>query len=97
MTDWQIWHIKSIFKTLFLRENLAFNEDFFLSSSGEKVETSPNPMATAPTDDSRESSPAEDEVILATAGYDHCIKFWTAHTGKVQLDMICVSNSGQLI
>ena len=36
----------------------------------------------------RESSPAEDEVILATAGYDHCIKFWTAHTGKVQLDMI---------
>ena len=55
---------------------------FFLSSSGEKVETSPNPMATAPTDDSRESSPAEDEVILATAGYDHCIKFWTAHTGK---------------
>lgn len=32
--------------------------------------------------ESRESSPAEDEVILATAGYDHCIKFWTAHTGE---------------
>ena len=31
---------------------------------------------------SRESSPAEEEVILATAGYDHCIKFWMAHTGK---------------
>ena len=30
---------------------------------------------------SRESSPAEEEVILATAGYDHCIKFWMAHTG----------------
>ena len=55
----------------------------FLHSRGEKVETSPNPMATAPADDSRESSPAEDEVILATAGYDHCIKFWTAHTGKI--------------
>ena len=23
-----------------------------------------------------------DEVILATAGYDHTIKFWQAHTGK---------------
>ena len=31
---------------------------------------------------SRESSPAEEEVILATAGYDHCIKFWMAHTGN---------------
>ena len=75
--------LKSIFKTLFLKKNLALNEDIFLHFSGEKVETSPNPMATAPADDSRESSPAEDEVILATAGYDHCIKFWTAHTGKV--------------
>ena len=64
---------------------MALNEAFFLHSSGEKVETSPNPMATAPAEDSRESSPAEDEVILATAGYDHCIKFWTAHTGMVQL------------
>ena len=23
-----------------------------------------------------------DEVILATAGYDHTIKFWQAHTGQ---------------
>jgi hypothetical protein len=23
-----------------------------------------------------------DEVILATGGYDHTIKFWQAHTGK---------------
>ena len=38
----------------------------------------------------KESSPAEeakqgpvstDNVILATAGYDHTIKFWSAHTG----------------
>ena len=24
---------------------------------------------------------ATDQVILATAGYDHAIKFWAAHTG----------------
>jgi len=73
---------------------------------GEKVETSPNPMATAPADDSRESSPAEDEVILATAGYDHCIKFWTAHTGKCmgtlqhpdsQVNAMEISPDGQLL
>ena len=49
----------------------------------EKADTSPNSMS-APVQDSRESSPAEDEVILATAGYDHCIKFWTAHTGTIK-------------
>merc|ERR1712088_1142621 len=74
--------------------------------AGEKVETSPNPMATAPTDDSRESSPAEDEVILATAGYDYCIKFWTAHTGKCmgtlqhpdsQVNAMEISPDGQLL
>ena len=31
---------------------------------------------TASTNDS------SDEVILATAGYDHTIKFWQAHTGQ---------------
>ena len=25
---------------------------------------------------------SSDEVILATAGYDHTIKFWQAHTGQ---------------
>ena len=72
------------FQNFISKEKFGFKWGiFFLYFSGEKVETSPNPMATAPADDSRESSPAEDEVILATAGYDHCIKFWTAHTGKV--------------
>ena len=60
----------------------------------------------APAQDSRESSPAEDEVILATAGYDHCIKFWTAHTGKCmgtlqhpdsQVNAMEISPDGQLL
>jgi len=56
--------------------------------------------------ESRESSPAEEEVILATAGYDHCIKFWTAHTGKClgtlqhpdsQVNAMEISPDGQLL
>lgn len=55
---------------------------------------------------SRESSPAEEDVILATAGYDHCIKFWTAHTGKClatlqhpdsQVNDMEISPDGQLL
>ena len=55
---------------------------------------------------SRGSSPTEDEVILATAGYDHCIKFWTAHTGKCmgtlqhpdsQVNAMEISPDGQLL
>jgi len=55
---------------------------------------------------SRESSPAEEEVILATAGYDHCIKFWMAHTGKClatlqhpdsQVNAMEISPDGQLL
>jgi WD40 repeat protein len=55
---------------------------------------------------SREASPAEEEVILATAGYDHCIKFWMAHTGKCvatlqhpdsQVNAMEISPDGQLL
>lgn len=55
---------------------------------------------------SRESSPAEEEVILATAGYDHNIKFWMAHTGKClttlqhpdsQVNAMEISPDGQLL
>ncbi len=55
---------------------------------------------------SRESSPATEEVILATAGYDHCIKFWMAHTGQCvvtlqhpdsQVNAMEISPDGQLL
>jgi len=47
-----------------------------------------------------------DEVILATAGYDHTIKFWQAHTGKCirtlqhadsQVNALEISPDGQLL
>jgi len=67
----------------------------------------PAAMATkADNHTSRESSPAEEEVILATAGYDHCIKFWMAHTGKClatlqhpdsQVNAMEISPDGQLL
>jgi len=47
-----------------------------------------------------------DEVILATAGYDHTIKFWRAHTGKCvrtlqhadsQVNALEISPDGQML
>jgi len=47
-----------------------------------------------------------DEVILATGGYDHTIKFWQAHTGVCtrtiphndsQVNALCISPDGQLL
>ena len=47
-----------------------------------------------------------DEVILATAGYDHTIKFWQAHTGKCvrtlqhadsQVNALEISPDGQIL
>ena len=54
----------------------------------------------------RDPSPACEEVILATAGYDHCIKFWMAHTGECvlslqhpdsQVNAMEISPDGQLL
>lgn len=56
----------------------------------------------------RDVSPAaaSDEVILATAGYDHSIKFWQAHTGQCvltlqhpdsQVNAMDISPDGQLL
>jgi len=85
--------------------NLKTNGEKMVNFNIEKDETSPN-SKEVPDQDSRESSPAEDEVILATAGYDHCIKFWTAHTGKCmgtlqhpdsQVNAMEISPDGQLL
>jgi len=47
-----------------------------------------------------------DEVVLATAGYDHTIKFWQAHTGQCsrtiqhadsQVNALEISSDGQLL
>ena len=49
---------------------------------------------------------ATEEVILATAGYDHTIKFWQAHTGQCtrtlqhtdsQVNALDISPDGQLL
>lgn len=37
--------------------------------------------STSPVEEAQAGPVATDEVILATAGYDHTIKFWAAHTG----------------
>ena len=38
-------------------------------------------IETTPPEEAQAGPVATDEVILATAGYDHTIKFWAAHTG----------------
>lgn len=38
--------------------------------------------AVDPEEKARTAKSFADEVILATAGYDHTIKFWQAHTGQ---------------
>ena len=52
------------------------------------------------------SNTVVDEIILATAGYDHTIKFWQAHTGKCirtlqhadsQVNALEISPDGQLL
>jgi len=52
-----------------------------------------------------DNTPVE-EVILATGGYDHTIKFWQAHTGVCtrtiphndsQVNALCISPDGQLL
>jgi len=50
------------------------NSDPTVTKDKDKIETTPPEEAQA-------GPVATDEVILATAGYDHTIKFWAAHTG----------------
>ena len=50
------------------------NSDPTIAKDKDKIETTPPEEAQA-------GPVATDEVILATAGYDHTIKFWAAHTG----------------
>ena len=38
-------------------------------------------IETTPPEEAQAGPVATDNVILATAGYDHTIKFWAAHTG----------------
>ena len=38
-------------------------------------------IETTPPEEAQAGPVATDEVILATAGYDHTIKCWAAHTG----------------
>ena len=50
------------------------------SSNGEESVDGTANASTNPNSNSNTSD--GDEVILATAGYDHTIKFWQAHTGQ---------------
>ena len=36
---------------------------------------------TTPAEEAKQGPVSTDQVILVTAGYDHTIKFWAAHTG----------------
>lgn len=64
-----------------------------------KIGSSDAPVAAA-------APSAVDEVVLATAGYDHTIKFWQAHTGQCvrtlqhadsQVNALSISPDGQLL
>ena len=60
----------------------------------------------SPMEDAKPGPVSTDQVILATAGYDHTIKFWAAHTGVCtrtlqhpdsQVNSLAISGDGSMI
>jgi len=61
---------------------------------------------TTPAEEAKQGPVSTDQVILVTAGYDHTIKFWAAHTGVCtrtlqhpdsQVNSLSISGDGSMI
>ena len=50
-------------------------------TASDPVEGKDKDKESTPAEEAKQGPVSTDNVILATAGYDHTIKFWSAHTG----------------
>ena len=77
-----------------------------IMTTSDPVETRDKDKDSTPAEEAGAGPVVSDQMMLATAGYDHTIKFWSAHTGVCtrtlqhpdsQVNSLAISGDGSMI